>query len=208
MIGHAAEGAYEGGPEPEYSVAPTDTTASTTDWPRTPISVALRRANTQPCLRPEVNPGCQTLTRRVLRDCGLVGGERVPGKSVGELNPSAQQCVELIGWGVEVQGLPRSGVQARCNCVEVGLGDVLHAHAFGEVLTQKLIRILVRAPLPWAARVGDSESAHELLRQVVEVGTNAYASTVQERAAATIIERNAQLSRREQQVDWQSAQRD
>lgn len=54
----------------------------------------------------------------------------------GELNPSAQQCLEPIGWGVEVESLPGTGVQACGDRVEVGLGEVLHTDALREVLTQ------------------------------------------------------------------------
>ena len=57
-------------------------------------------------------------------------------KSRGELNPSAQQCLEPIGWGVEVESLPGTGVQACGDRVEVGLGEVLHTDALREVLTQ------------------------------------------------------------------------
>lgn len=61
-------------------------------------------------------------------------------------------------------------VQARCNCVEVGLGEVLHAHAFGKVLTQKPIRILVRAPLLGAARVGEVDVQAGVLREGLAIG--------------------------------------
>lgn len=48
VIGHAAEGAQRSGLEGEYSAALTDANASTSQWPSTSISVALRNANIHP----------------------------------------------------------------------------------------------------------------------------------------------------------------
>ncbi len=47
MIGHAAEGAYEGGAEREYSVVLNEEIATTDEWCSPAIPVALRDANTQ-----------------------------------------------------------------------------------------------------------------------------------------------------------------
>src|SRR5215204_1300441 len=72
-----------------------------------------------------------------------------------EVNPSAQQWGEFIGGGGVVEGLSGSGVEALGDGVEVGLGELGQGGAFGEVLAQQPIGVLVRAALPGAVRVGE-----------------------------------------------------
>jgi hypothetical protein len=58
-----------------------------------------------------------------------------------------------IRWGLPVQGLPRSGICFPGYSIQLGLGYIGEIRAFGTILSQPAIRVLVAASLPRARRV-------------------------------------------------------
>src|SRR4051812_39030223 len=62
---------------------------------------------------------------------------------------------ELLGWFHPVEGLSRSAVELSGDGVEVLRGVGGEVGAFGEVLAEQAVGVLVAAALPWTVRVGE-----------------------------------------------------
>ena len=65
--------------------------------------------------------------------------------------------VEGFGGGLPAEDLARSGVERRGDGFEVRGGPARQVGAFGEVLAQQAVGVLVRAALPGAVRVGEED---------------------------------------------------
>ena len=64
------------------------------------------------------------------------------------LRGSLQRFGEFLGWCHPSEGLSRPPVELVGGEVEVGLGECCHVGAFGEVLAQETVGVLVGTALP------------------------------------------------------------
>ena len=79
-----------------------------------------------------------------LRDRVIQKRRLTPAVSSGGCNG----LVEFLGWSLPCEGLAWASVEFTCDCVEVVLGELGEVGAFGEVLAEQSVGVLVGAALP------------------------------------------------------------
>ena len=95
--------------------------------------------------------GCSSIgSSRVQLDSGEVGrlAERI-----GKAWSTGERTIEYFSGAREVQGLAWALVELTSDRVELPLREAIDGLAFGEVLAQQTVRVLVRASLPRTFRV-------------------------------------------------------
>jgi len=68
---------------------------------------------------------------------------------------TVDDVVEFLSWGLSVQDDAGSAVEAVLDGLDLGVGDVGEAGAFGEVLADQAVGVLVGGALPGAVGVGE-----------------------------------------------------
>ena len=68
---------------------------------------------------------------------------------------AVDDVVEFLSWGLSVQDDAGSAVEAVLDGLDLGVGDIGEAGAFGEVLADQAVGVLVGGALPGAVGVGE-----------------------------------------------------
>ena len=76
----------------------------------------------------------------------------------------------MFAWRGEVEGFSRPAVEAGGDCVEIGLAEGGERHAFGEILTQQAVGVVVRAASSQRVRIGEENPHAGRQRQPLMLG--------------------------------------